>query len=311
MIRIIFIFTLLINYSAQNFVDLGHELSDDTPIFPEPEFQQYKFKLTVLFNDTRPEGYWVAYNKFSSFEHIGTHVDAPYHFNEHGWTMDQIPFERLIAPAVVIDVTEKAAAQKSYLISIEDVDNWIAENGLFPNKSVILGRTGWSKKFHNPDEYFGFEANKTEIHFPGFGVDTVNYILNFTKTHDIHTVGFGTDTISLDHGPSKHFEAHQAVQKENQFIIENLNNLEVLPPKGATLFVMPMKIRGGTGAPARVFAQLPTAEEDSTAVPTTDSDAAVTEVISDATDDTSIVSSSSTSTSTTSTTASSPDETGN
>jgi len=67
----------------------------------------------------------------------------------------------------------------------------------------------------------------------------------------------GLDTPSLDHGPSKDFAAHRAFAAATVYGLENVANLDRLPPTGATIIVMPMKIAGGTGGPARIIAVLP------------------------------------------------------
>jgi kynurenine formamidase len=67
----------------------------------------------------------------------------------------------------------------------------------------------------------------------------------------------GIDTPSIDHGPSRDFIAHQIFGAANVPIFENVAALERLPAKGATIYAIPMKIKGGSGAPLRIFALLP------------------------------------------------------
>ena len=67
----------------------------------------------------------------------------------------------------------------------------------------------------------------------------------------------GSDTASIDHGPSKDFIAHQILNGANIYGLENVANLDSLPAKGATLVALPMKIKGGTGGPARIIAIRP------------------------------------------------------
>ena len=67
----------------------------------------------------------------------------------------------------------------------------------------------------------------------------------------------GIDTASIDHGPSTRFEAHRVLAAAGVPIFENLDRLGELPPRGATLIALPMKIEGGSGAPLRAVAVLP------------------------------------------------------
>ncbi|HZI63972.1 MAG TPA: cyclase family protein, partial [Thermoanaerobaculia bacterium] len=67
----------------------------------------------------------------------------------------------------------------------------------------------------------------------------------------------GVDTASIDHGPSRDFLVHRLAAAADVPGLENLTNLDRLPPAGAWVIALPMKIRGGSGGPARVVALLP------------------------------------------------------
>jgi kynurenine formamidase len=69
--------------------------------------------------------------------------------------------------------------------------------------------------------------------------------------------GIGLDTPSIDYGKSKDFIVHQILCGADKLAIENIANLDKLPCTGDMLFAIPMQIKNGTGAPARVFAILP------------------------------------------------------
>ena len=67
----------------------------------------------------------------------------------------------------------------------------------------------------------------------------------------------GIDTPSIDHGPSRMFFAHRELYAANIPALENVAHLDQLPPTGAVIFALPMKIRGGSGGPLRVVAAVP------------------------------------------------------
>ena len=69
----------------------------------------------------------------------------------------------------------------------------------------------------------------------------------------------GIDTASLDHGPSRDFQVHRVAGARNVPGLENLTGLDRLPPRGAVVVALPMKIEGGSGGPVRVVALLPAA----------------------------------------------------
>src|SRR5712691_7731113 len=95
-------------------------------------------------------------------------------------------------------------------------------------------------------------GDTTHLHFPGISREAAEFLV--TK-HKIS--GVGIDTASLDHGPSKDFIAHQIINGANIYGLENVANLEQVPATGATLIALPMKIKGGTGGPARIIASVP------------------------------------------------------
>src|ERR687896_2148028 len=101
-------------------IDLTHDFSSNTIYWPTAK----PFKLEVVSAQQTPAGYYYAANNFSAAEHGGTHLDAPVHFAEGKWTTDQIPLERLIGPAVVVDVTAQAEADADYRLERGAVEAW-------------------------------------------------------------------------------------------------------------------------------------------------------------------------------------------
>jgi kynurenine formamidase len=89
------------------------------------------------------------------------------------------------------------------------------------------------------------------LHFPGLRRDAAEYLT--TK----RIAGIGIDTASMDPGTSKDFITHRVLNGANIYGIENLANVERLPETGAWIIALPMKIKGGSGAPTRVVAVLP------------------------------------------------------
>lgn len=212
------------------------------------------FQLTKVFWGKTESGYWYASNELAASEHGGTHVDAPIHFAEGGRAIDQIPLEEWIGPAVKIDVTAKCSANRNYLLQIEDVLDWEKKNGRIEPNSWIIMYTGLGT-VHYPDKKAVLGTEKggpealLELSFPGFSPEVTEFLI---KERNIK--GIAIDTPSIDYGQSKDFKAHQILCGAEKLALENIANLDELPEKGATLYVIPMLIRNGTGAPARVFA---------------------------------------------------------
>ncbi len=215
------------------------------------------FELKKIAWEIGEGGYWYASNEFSASEHGGTHADAPIHFAENGRTMDQIPLEEWIGPSVKIDVTENCEQNRDYLLSVEDIIKWEEEYGQIPDGAWVIMYTGINTKYY-PDKLKVLGTEKTgeaalpELSFPGFSPEAVEFLVNETNF-----TGIAIDTPSIDYGKSKDFRVHQILFAADKLALENIANLDKLPTTGATLYVIPMLIKDGTGAPARVFAVLP------------------------------------------------------
>lgn len=224
-------------------VDLTHALERTMPQYSEA----HPFTLHRLSD--YEDGY-LSYG-FSMTEHTGTHVDAPKHFRPTGRTVDQLTLEELTGRAVVVNVIEEARRDPDYELTLEDLRAWERRNGPIKRNSIVILRTGWESKWYRPREFLNKDKNGV-MHWPGFSCDIVDYLANNRAVR-----GLGTDTLSIDPGRSETFCAHKALLRTNKFAVEALTNLEKLPPQGATIVVSPLKIAGGSGAPARVFALVP------------------------------------------------------
>lgn len=236
--------------AAYRFVDLSHEYGEDTLYWPTSptDFQ----KETLAYGSET--GYFYSAYSVCTPEHGGTHLDAPIHFAEEGLTTEELPLSTLIAPAFVIDVTEQAAADRNYRVSADDVAAFEDAYGRIPKGSIVLARTGWSRFWPDAMAYLGDDTrgDASKLSFPGFGADAVKVL-----AEERGTVMIGIDTASIDYGKSQDFMAHRVGASQNVANLENLTNLQALPPTGAFVMALPMKIKGGSGGPVRVVALVP------------------------------------------------------
>lgn len=243
-------------FFSNKLIELNYELGPDSLAWPTQPGLMKAFKKTPYYEGFTKEGYWYASYKICTPEHIGTHIDAPSHFSERGLTVDEIPLKNLMfVPAVVIDIRKKVKKNIIYQLTAKDVVEWVEEYGLFPNNSVVLVLTGWSSRYQDKVAYFGHATDPKKFIFPGVGVDAVQTILGYRNTSGINVVGIGLDTPSIDYGPSQIFRSHQEVAQANVYVLENLKNIESLQPKGMELMIVPLKLKGGSGSPCRVFAR--------------------------------------------------------
>ncbi len=215
------------------------------------------FKLTPEFDGMTQGGYWYSANFYSASEHGGTHADAPKHFSRHGRTIDQVPLAEWIGPAVKIDTTRECSRDRDYLLSVENIIAWEKMHGRIPDGAWVIMYTGIGTRFYpDPKEVLGTDKKGlsalTELSFPAFSPQAAEYLIR-----ERNIKGIAVDTPSIDYGKSQDFMVHRIMCGADRLALENIANLDKLPATGATLYVIPMSIKGGSGAPARVFAILP------------------------------------------------------
>lgn len=240
-----------IDLAASKVVDLSHPYDANTIYWPtEPT----GFQLKQEHKGQNKGGFFYYSNTFCSPEHGGTHIDAPMHFANNHWTNSDIPLDRLIRPAIVIDISGKAAAAVDYALSPADILEWEKGNGRIPDGAMVFLRTGWSARWPDRKAYLGDDTPGvvTNLHFPAFGAEAATLLVS-----ERHVSLIGLDTASVDIGPSRDFMVHRIIGAANVPGLENLTNLEQLPATGAFVMAMPMKIAQGSGAPARVIAFAP------------------------------------------------------
>jgi len=232
-------------------VDLTYAFDANSVYWPTAE----QFKLETDFEGITDKGYFYSAYRYSAAEHGGTHLDSPVHFAKGRYTVDQLPLERLMGPAIVIDVTEKCATNPDYLVSVADFENWEKRNGKIPAGTIVLLRTGFGKFYPDRKKYLGTEERGAEavakLHFPGLDPVAARWI---TTNRSIKAIGL--DTASIDYGQSTLFESHRALFEKNVPAFENVANLDQLPAKGFSVIALPMKIKGGSGGPLRIIALL-------------------------------------------------------
>jgi kynurenine formamidase len=235
-------------------VDLTHTLSPDFPtlVLP-PELGQcapFRIEEVSRYNASGPGWYW---NNITMSEHTGTHFDAPIHWftgrDLPNNSVDTIPPERFLAPAVVIDCSGEAARDADFTLEVSHIAAFEAENGRIPAGCWVLLRTDWSKL--SPEAYVGLRDDGA--HTPGPSPAAMRFLV---QERDV--LGFGTETVGTDAGQAHHFNppypAHHYMHGAGRYGLQCLANLDQLPPTGVVLFAAPLKIRQGSGSPLRVLA---------------------------------------------------------
>ncbi|KAK8397603.1 hypothetical protein O3P69_004409 [Scylla paramamosain] len=234
----------LLPLAASELIELSYTFNDDAPTSPRLR----QFKQELVRKGRNKINLWVELYDICTSEHAGTHIDAPRHNSENGWTLEAIPTSRLWRiPAVVVDVSKiiKEKRLKNYEVNQKGLDG------------LGSATRSWGKMVRNYWSYAGLDQNNN-LNFPGIGKGGAEWLANHGKnnSHTIGIVGVGIDTLSLDKGQSVRMPAHAALFAGNIYGLENVANLDKLPTVGSYVTVMPLRIKGGTGAPARIIAEV-------------------------------------------------------
>ena len=217
-----------------------------------PEIPQWPGDPGVEFEtvaDIDKDGYFLR--RFSMGEHSGTHVSAPASFDSGAPGQQGYSPQDLVRPAIVIDIVLQADNDHDYALSMNDVLDWESDHGPVPKACVVLLRTGWQAKWNNPASYLGGNS-ADQLHFPGFSLDSARLLIEGRNV-----AGFGTDTAGLEPGVDTGFSVSRLVLEKRRIVVENLTNLDLLPPTGTMLVIGLLRLDGGSGGPAAITALVP------------------------------------------------------
>lgn len=241
-----------LDFSDGEWIDLTHDFDNQTLHWPTSDL----FVLSTVSEGVTEAGYYYSAYAFRGSEHGGTHLDAPVHFQANGQTTDEVPLDSLIGPAVIIDVKEKVAADRGYGIRVSDITSWEDRYGQITGRPIVLFNTGSAALWPDAEAYLGTgrrgPGGVAELNFPGLTPDAAEFLANERSVRAV-----GLDTPSLDMANSAAFLAHRILFDRNIPGFENVASLEGIPPTGAYVFALPMKIKGGSGGPLRIVAFVP------------------------------------------------------
>ena len=167
----------------------------------------------------------------------GTHVDAPYHFDEHTPRIDEVPLERFIGTGVIVDA--RTAGERGR-ITVEHLTPVLDQ--LKPGVIVLL-HTGWSAHY-GTEMYFNhpFLDGRACAELLDRGVRTIGIdAINLDETPD------------ADH-PGEGFPSHHLIAEVGGVIVENLTNLAAIGFEHPVISVLPLAFVGADGAPVRAVA---------------------------------------------------------
>ncbi|MFV9505743.1 MAG: cyclase family protein [Oscillochloridaceae bacterium umkhey_bin13] len=210
-------------------VDLSHVVREDMPQLPDEP-------LTRLVRDQQGRIYQLSLGlRTGSVLHVAAAADAEVTHSEALSPRD------LVVPAVVIDARAQAQNQPAFRLSRADILAWEQRHGLIPAGSVVLLATGWDLHWGDSAAYLNLGPDQ-QPQVPGYAPETATFLLEQRQV-----AGLGLDTPLLAYTPSQGFA----------LLLENLTNLEQVPPTGSTLVIGALRLQRAQRSPARVLALVP------------------------------------------------------
>ena len=198
--------------------DITLSVSAELPVYPgDPPFM-----LEPVSRIAAGEGANVS--RISCSTHCGTHLDAPYHFNDQMGSVDNLPLSLLIGSAMLVEFSP----------DVKEIGREQLEHLPIRNEARLLLKTGnselWERKEFS-EEY----AHLTE--------EGAGYLLEM----GVRLVGIDYLSIERYAGPGS---VHRLLLDNGVVILEGLN-LKGVGEGRYELICLPMKIKGGDGAPVR------------------------------------------------------------
>ena len=209
---------------ARRIIDLSLEIYHHTPVFPLDPHTGFITHQTI-----ETTGYNITQIIMST--HVGTHLDAPYHFLAGGRTVDRLDLGKCIGEALVINMTHKRPKEE---IRIEDFANF--EKKIVKGSRLLI-RTDWARFF--PDKSYFFDS-------PVITVETAKWFAE----KEIGLLGVEVPSVNCQ----DYMDVHKILLDKEIVVVEALTNLSKLTKEEVYFIVLPLKLRGLDGSPVRAVA---------------------------------------------------------
>ncbi len=203
-----------------NYYDISVPLSPNSPTFPGDPTISFSPHYQIDNGDV------CNLTTYSFGSHSATHIDVPLHFLADGKSVSDMPIERFIGPALVVDATG------CDIIAAEHVANL----DIAPGMNILF-------KTDNKDALLCSEFKKDFVHV---GIEAAE-ILSLKKVNMV-----GVDYLSVEGFGSKDFKVHKTLLSNNIILLEGIR-LTNIEPGEYTLSALPIYIPGANGSPVRAI----------------------------------------------------------
>lgn len=211
---------------AQKIVDLTRVIT------PTDAAAQRKFVVNIhdaleeIPSKVRPDGEWYVMSDVELMNHVGTHIEAPFHCLKDGADIAQIPLDQLTGDAVILDLTD---AEAEGGVTLEQVQAAAFAAGGIRAGDIVFGQMG-------PTQYFSTAA------------------LEWLVAQGMKLMGVDSMGVELMHDKTHANVNHLVLFRANIPLIENLTNLSALSQSRVLVYALPVPVKGLDAFPLRVIA---------------------------------------------------------
>jgi kynurenine formamidase len=171
----------------------------------------------------------------SLYSHCGTHMDAPCHFLPGGAGIDSQSLDACIGQARLVNLTPVQLGER---ITLERMGPWLRQ--IRPGDRLLL-RTDWSRR-HGTPEY--------RDRLPAIDIDLARWLVD----HGVVLIGVEPPSVADVNNREELTAVHHVLLTAGIVIVEGLTNLDAITTDEVELIVLPLRVLGGDGAPARAVA---------------------------------------------------------
>jgi kynurenine formamidase len=218
-------------------VDLTMILEDGVNTYPGSPKMAIMNRITHEWSAGRysPPAYSATDRFWLLNEHVGTHVDAPYHFVKDGAAIDALPLSRFWGEALLADVSKRDAAKP---VSRAEIETALALHHEEVKPDDILVLRCWGGRPSDP----GFTSAAA------LALEVGSWLV------EVGVKAIGIDLPAVDNPGSRSFPVHMALLSAGIPIYENLVNLEEIDEPRFTFFGFPLRVAGASGSAVRAVA---------------------------------------------------------
>ena len=211
---------------AQKIIDLTHIIEPTGPD-EQRKFVVHKHDaLEEIPGKVRPEGEWYIMSDVELMDHVGTHIEVPYHCLKNGADLSQVTPEQLIGEAVILDLS---GAEAEGGVTLEQVKSAASAAGGIREGDIVFCRMGKT-------EYFATAA------------------LQWIVEQGLKLMGVDSGGVELAHDTTHANVNHLLLFRAGIPLIENLAHLDRLTQSRVQVYALPVPIRGLDAFPLRVIA---------------------------------------------------------